>query len=43
MVSINKRKSKHGKKWLAKNSDIDELAKKQLHNHPDYRFYDETD
>ena len=36
-------KSKHGKKWLAKNSDIAELAKKQLYNHPDYSFYDETD
>ncbi len=35
--------SKHGKKWLAKNSDIAELANKQLYNHPDYRFYDETD
>ena len=36
-------KSKHGKKWLANNPDIGELANKQLYNHPDYRFYDETD
>lgn len=36
-------KSKLGKRWLEKNSDISELAKKQLYNHPDYSFYDETD
>ncbi len=35
--------SKLGKKWLAKNPDTSELAKKQLHNHPDYSFYDERD
>ena len=35
--------SKLGKRWLAANPDISELASKQLYNHPDYRFYDETD
>jgi arylsulfatase A len=35
--------SKLGKKWLANNPDIRELANKQLHNHPDYSFYDEND
>jgi len=34
--------SKRGKTWL-KNNDINEIAKKQLYNHPDYSFYDETD
>ncbi len=35
--------SKHGKRWLQKNSDVSELKKKQLYNHPDYSFYDESD
>jgi arylsulfatase A-like enzyme len=35
--------SKLGKKWLANNPDISELANKQLYNHPDYSFYDEND
>jgi arylsulfatase A len=34
--------SKHGKRWLEQN-DKDEVARKQLYNHPDYAFYDETD
>ncbi|WDE96490.1 sulfatase-like hydrolase/transferase [Lentisphaera profundi] len=34
--------SKYGKKWTANNS-IEELARKQLYNHPDYRIYDEED
>jgi len=34
--------SKLGKRWLQKN-DISEIAKKQLYNHPDYAFYDQTD
>lgn len=36
-------KSKLGKKWLEKNPDPSELARKQLYNHPDYSFYDEED
>ncbi len=35
--------SKLGKKWLQKNSDTSDLKKKQLYNHPDYSFYDESD
>ena len=35
--------SRYGKKWLQKNPDRTELAKKQLYNHPDYSIYDETD
>jgi hypothetical protein len=35
--------SKLGKKWLVKNPNRSELARKQLYNHPDYSFYDETD
>ena len=35
--------SKHGMRWLKKNADPSKLAQKQLHNHPDYSFYDETD
>jgi len=35
--------TKYGMSWLKKNPDPDELAEKQLYNHPDYRFYDETD
>jgi len=34
--------SKLGTRWLHSN-DIEENAKKQLYNHPDYSFYDETD
>jgi arylsulfatase A-like enzyme len=34
--------SKRGKRWL-KTNDIDEVAGKQLYNHPDYSFYDERD
>lgn len=34
--------SKLGKRWLEQNN-VDEIAKKQLYNHPDYAFYDETD
>lgn len=34
--------SKLGRRWLDKN-DKKEMAAKQLHNHPDYSFYDETD
>ena len=32
--------SKLGRRWLEKNPDTTELAKKQLYNHPDYAFYD---
>ena len=32
-----------GKKWQAKNSDISELAAKQLYNHAAYQRYDERD
>jgi hypothetical protein len=35
--------TKYGMSWLKKNPDPEELAGKQLYNHPDYRFYDETD
>lgn len=35
--------SKLGKRWRAKNTDLTALAKKQLNNHPDYAFYDESD
>jgi arylsulfatase A-like enzyme len=35
--------SKLGRRWLAKNPDRSVLAAKQLHNHPDFSFYDETD
>ncbi|MCP4786813.1 MAG: sulfatase-like hydrolase/transferase [Fuerstiella sp.] len=35
--------SKLGKRWLANNPDTTVLAEKQLYNHPDYSFYDETD
>ena len=35
--------SKLGKRWLAQNADTTDLANKQLYNHPDYAFYDETD
>jgi arylsulfatase A-like enzyme len=34
--------SKHGKRWLGSNN-VDEVASKQLYNHPDYSFYDEQD
>ncbi|GAB6165929.1 sulfatase-like hydrolase/transferase [Thermostilla marina] len=34
--------SELGKRWLQSN-DIAETARKQLYNHPDYAFYDETD
>ncbi len=34
--------SKLGTRWLHSN-DIEEVAKKQLYNHSDYSFYDETD
>ena len=34
--------SKLGTRWLHSN-DIEETAKKQLYNHSDYSFYDETD
>lgn len=34
--------SKLGTRWLQSNN-IEEAAKKQLYNHPDYLFYDETD
>jgi arylsulfatase A len=34
--------SKHGKRWLGSNN-LDEVAAKQLYNHPDYSFYDEQD
>jgi arylsulfatase A-like enzyme len=36
-------KSKLGTRWLENNTDLTELAKKQLYNHPDYSFYDERD
>jgi arylsulfatase A len=35
--------SKLGLRWLEQNPDRTELAEKQLYNHPDYSFYDETD
>jgi arylsulfatase A-like enzyme len=35
--------SKLGKRWLAKNPDLSVPAGKQLYNHPDFSFYDETD
>ncbi len=35
--------SKFGRRWIEKNPDPGELAKKQLYNHPDYSFYDESD
>lgn len=34
--------SEHGKRWLSSN-DVDDVASKQLYNHPDYSFYDEQD
>ncbi len=35
--------SKFGKRWLSNNPDRNELARKQLYNHPGFSPYDQTD
>jgi arylsulfatase A-like enzyme len=35
--------TKDGKTWIERNINKDHLNEKQLYNHPDYAFYDETD